>query len=156
MSRRGGASGSARLGAVFLLGSLVVSGCGPETASVSGKVRFRRQLLKSGTVIFLADNGEMSSSLLAPDGTYHVPRVAPGTVRVAVVSHPAVPPGLQRGQPFIPRSRSDRSTKIRDSRSPSILTICTPIPEKYSHPEESGLVFTVHSGNETLDFDLEP
>ncbi len=134
----------------LLVGVLAVSGCGSKTGTVTGTVRYRNQMLTTGTVSFYCEKGEIVSALIAKDGTYRLAKVPKGLTRVAVVSHPAVPYGLQVNQvpaAFAPPSAPTARVPLKPS---------TFIPERYNRPDSSGLVLTVQGGEQTLDFDLTP
>lgn len=130
--------------------ALLLAGCGSRTGSATGTVRCGSQVLTGGTVSFYCDNGEIVSSLISAEGTYHLPHVAPGAVRVAVVSHAHVPPGLQYAQAptaFVPPI----SPKGTAPDKPVTL-----IPERYNRPESSGVNFVVQPGEQILDLELLP
>jgi hypothetical protein len=145
------------LAGVCLLAVLTAAGCGAKTASVTGKVSFRNKALTTGTVSFYGNNGDIVSGLIAPDGTYRLHEVGPGPVRVVVVSHPAVPPGLQANRapagfaPSYPASRGEQRAALATMSKPS-----TPIPERYNRPDSSGLSFVVNPGEQTLNLELAP
>ena len=138
----------------WLAGLLVVvlaaSGCGSKTGTVTGTVRYRNHMLTTGTVSFYCEKGEIVSALISPEGTYHLPRVPKGPARVAVVSHPAVPPGLQANR--VPLAFARPATP----QATLPIKPYTLIPERYNRPDSSGLVLTVHPGEQTLDLDLAP
>jgi hypothetical protein len=135
---------------LLLLATLTAAGCGSRTGIVTGVVRFRHRALTTGTVSYYCENGEIVSSLISPEGTYRLPQVAPGSVRVAVVSHPAVPPGLQVNQApaaFAPPVSRTIATPAK---------LYTPIPAKYNRPDHAGLTFVIRPGEQTVDIELTP
>ena len=138
-----------RFAAVTLLTALAVSGCADRKADVTGTVRYRNQPVTNGSVSFYCANGEIRSSLLSTDGTYHLTQMLPGTVRVAVVSHPRVPPALHADRSPAALAPNSRKTAVPD-RPISV------IPERYSRPDSSGLNFVVNPGEQVLDIDLAP
>ena len=141
---------------VLLLTTVAAGGCGSSTATVTGTVRYRNQALPTGTVSFYCENGEIVSSLISANGTYHLPRVAPGPVRVAIISHSRVPEGLQVVQPpvaFAPVSPQGVRYSAVASAS---ARPATPIPDKYSRPDSSGLLFTLSPGEQNVDIELNP
>lgn len=143
MKRRG-------TGMLLLLTALSLAGCGHKTNGVTGTVRYGGRVLTMGTVSFYGANGEIVSSLISAEGTYRLARVGPGAVRVAVVSHPRVPPALQRDQApaaFAPALAAAKPAPERPY---------TPIPERYQRPDTSGLHFVVERGDQVLDLDLTP
>jgi hypothetical protein len=110
--------------------ALVLSGCGQDgesRATVQGTVRFRNQLLTSGTVVFVPNldrgtSNELAIGTIKPDGTYQLQSdlgqgVAPGWYRVTIVAG------------FGPES-----------------TMRVALPEKYRDPGRSGLEREVQAG----------
>ena len=74
----------------LFLGFALLS-CSPSVTEVSGTVRFKDQTLSSGSVTFVGQDGESSSSAIAEDGSYRIEKAPIGLVRIAVASHPRVP-----------------------------------------------------------------
>ena len=77
-----------------LVACLLLAGCKPATAVVTGKVRFQRQPLTSGSVLIFSQDKQIISGLILPDGTYRIANVPFGVARVTVRTHPLVPPGF--------------------------------------------------------------
>lgn len=147
---------SRRLAVLIVVLLLTASGCGSKTATVKGTVRYRNRTLPTGTVSFYCANGEIISALIGADGSYQVPRLAPGPARVAVISHSHVPQGLQVSQPPLVRAPAANPSGAGRVPSNAIPTqFATPIPEKYNRPDSSGLAFVLNVGEQTLDIDLE-
>lgn len=138
-----------RFAAVALLIALAASGCAARKADIKGTVRYRNQPVTNGSVSFYCANGEIRSSLLSTDGTYHLTQVAPGSARVAVVSHPPVPPALHTDR--VPDSLAPRPRQQTvPHKSISV------VPPRYSRPDSSGLDFMVNPGEQVLEIDLAP
>jgi hypothetical protein len=135
--------------AVALLSALAASGCAARKADVTGTVRYRNQPVTSGSVSFYCDNGEIRSSLLSADGTYHLTQMAPGSARVVVVSHPRVPPALHIDHAPAALAPHPRQKTV-PNRPISV------VPQRYSQPDSSGLNFIINSGEQVLDIDLVP
>ena len=123
---------------------LPLLGCGPSVTEVSGTVTFKDRRLTSGSVIFVGQDGESSSSAIAEDGSYRIENAPLGPVRIAVASHPRVPPGLMNSPGKAPASRED----AKDST--------VKIPQRYDDHETSGLAYTVERGSHTFNIDLKP
>jgi hypothetical protein len=144
-ARRGGCAACAALL------TLAVSGCESDRGSVSGKVTYRRQPLGGGTVLFYGPDQSVTASLIAADGTYRAPNLPLGHFRVAVVPHPPIPPGLSRANREAPPA----------ARAPAVYTVSGPevravrIPERYRHPERSGLSLQVDRAEQTYDIELQ-
>lgn len=135
-----------------LLVPLATSGCG-GSGNVTGTVSYNGKLLRGGNVTFVSAAGNRSvSASIQDDGTYTLTHVPAGPVTVCVetesqkqaagaVRHYKAPPGQQApiGLEDTPESKH-----------------YTPIPEKFSKPEESGQSYTVKSGSQTYDIKLPP
>src|SRR3954471_13247665 len=66
--------------------ALLLAGCAPPRADVTGTVTFKGQAVTSGTVTLYSDAGPRSG-IIGPDGRYTVRRVAPGPhLKVTVAS----------------------------------------------------------------------
>jgi hypothetical protein len=126
---------------------VALAGCGPSPSNVSGKVTYRGQALASATVNFFGDNGEVKSTLTDTHGEYSMTNVPVGGYKVAVLSHPAIPPGLKKTQP--PGSPYSNQYAWKGKKS-------VPIPLSYGDPEKSGLAVMLIGGNQTFDIDLGP
>src|SRR5262245_12661212 len=109
-----------------LLLAVVASGCGGGAGEITGVVRLGGRPLTSGSVTFIDARGETFGDAIAPDGSYRVTGLAPGTARIGVRSHPRVPPGLS-GQ----READDGSPRS---------------PARYEQPARSGLTWDVRPG----------
>jgi hypothetical protein len=145
MNKPCSSKGSLGLVTNFLLFlTLPLMGCGPDVTEVSGKVTFKDRPLSSGSVIFVRQDGESSSSAIAPDGSYLIENAPIGPVKIAVASHPLVPPGLMKS----PGQAVDRRGDPKDGT--------VKIPKKYEDHETSGLAYTVERGSHTFNIDLKP
>ncbi len=67
-----------------LLSTLI--GCGPSRGDLAGKVTYKGEILKYGTVLVQGGNGEPKQSPISTDGTYNIKGVVAGTVKIAVSS----------------------------------------------------------------------
>jgi hypothetical protein len=61
-----------------------LSGGGPVTGSVTGRVLFRGQPLPGGRIFFVTEDGRLLSAELGEDGTYTLADLPPGTLRVGL------------------------------------------------------------------------
>lgn len=135
---------------------LVGSGCGPSTGTVTGKVTFNGQPVNLGTVTIHNENGQVASSLLNEAGEFRITNIKPGLVRITVVTHPSVPPGLQLvEQPPPPASAVYQPSGTKGGVFTSKRRYLW-IPERYTHPDHSGLTLTVESGEQSKDLVLTP
>jgi hypothetical protein len=114
---------------------LTFAGCARPggVAEVAGTVTFAGRPLTSGTVTFVGADGRQAATAIAPDGHYRLTRAPVGPVRIGVVHHPRVPPGMAR-QPEKP----------------------SPVPARYGRPKDSGLRLEVQPGKQTFDIELVP
>ena len=118
----------------------VLSGCGSQTALVSGTVSVNGQSPGPGTVIFLPVAGDVPSAVgqFGADGRYQLSTsrpddgAAPGPYRVIV------------------QARADADSPYGDE---SVVEEHA-IPLRYADPEMSGLTAEVQVGTNTIDFDL--
>jgi hypothetical protein len=124
------------LGSLGLLVTFVVANSGPRVGHVTGKVFYRDMPLPSGTVTFVARDGSTAYAVIAQDQTYTITDAPVGPVRIAVQSHPRVPPGL-----------AHRPGEAPDWDHPNLSAV--PLPARYSKPEASGLTYTVEKGRQT-------
>ena len=128
---------------VFLLA--VVAGCrpaGPATGEVTGTVTHKGKPLPFGSIVFVGPD-ERSAAGTIKDGSYKIRNAPVGPVKIAVASHPRVPPALQKklpGQPLPPLDGPD---------DPYLR-----IPPHYKDPEQSGLTCTIKEGQQTFDIPL--
>jgi hypothetical protein len=133
-----------------LVACLLLAGCKPATAVVTGKVRFQRQPLTSGSVLIFSQDKQIISGLILPDGTYRIANVPFGVARVTVRTHPLVPPGFNHPQRLPPSKNAPVATSANgDARYVAI-------PERFNLPEESGLVVNVGREDQEFDINLTP
>jgi hypothetical protein len=95
-------------------------------------------------VTLIGVDGLPRSSVISADGTYAVADVPAGPAKVAVFSHPRVPPGLLQ-------EPGRRRPSGNDAANPHV-----PIPKRYEDPELSHLTCAVRRGGQTFDIDLGP
>jgi hypothetical protein len=140
-------------------GALVVTvlafaaGCGSRTA-VTGKVTFRGAPVSGGSVTLVASDGTAYAGTIQTDGTYSIPDVPTGSVRIGVVG-PGRTGAVSRAGPS---GRADAGAigrgKAPDGPPQETKAPAGPaIPDTYLDPRTSGLTGTVKSG-EPLNIDL--
>jgi hypothetical protein len=119
-----------------------LSGCGPSTATVTGKVSYKGATLGAGEIHFVAGNGESRSGLVNPDGSYEIKFAPMGEVKVAVISYiddrPRTGPGVL-----------EKSVPAAKALNPK-----SALPEKYSNAETSGLTYVIRAGTQNIDIAL--
>ena len=125
------ASNVRRVVAGLLLGTL--AGCGSGTLPVSGKVTIKGGASAEGSSVAFSDSEKQigDTGKVKADGTYTLDKgVPPGKYKVTI--HPPSAKDSSQAQP------------------PS------PFHAKYQNPTTSGLDREVKSGDEKIDFELDP
>lgn len=116
-----------RLTILLVAAFTLLAGCaGPATkkmVNVTGTVKYKGQLLKTGVIKFLAPNGDFATAAIAPDGKFIMTEVVPGEQKVAYVGGP-----MNVGS-------SDGSAGLKDKP--------VAVPEKFGDPQTSGISVTV-------------
>lgn len=138
-----------------LFGALLLAisvGCGRATTEVTGRVTFQGKALTGGTVTFFCCDKQIAYGLINPAGTYHLKDVPMGPAVVTVRTHPKIPPGYAVRQK-LPPSKDAPQPKIVSAAG---ISDFVPVPERYYHPEESGLSFTVSSSRTVFNIELNP
>jgi hypothetical protein len=131
------------LWSVGLLGAIVaLGGCGSQ-AVVTGKITYKKEPLTTGEVSFIASDGKSRSGLISPDGTYKIVDAPLGSVVIVVVAK-QLAGKVEKGDPLSAKPKGGRAAQMKSA-----------IPEKYNDPKTSGLTYTVTSGRQTRDIDLE-
>lgn len=133
-----------------LLAIVAIAGCKARQAEVTGSVRYRNKPLTSGSVSFYCANGEIRSSIISEDGTYHLAKMAPGSVRVTVASHPRVPQSLRAS--WGPTRVGPSGAREPEAPEKPLVQV----PKRYNQPESSELAFEVQPGEQKLDLELRP
>ena len=144
--------------AAFLI-LMTGAGCGENTATVTGRVTYDGQPVTSGSVVFYGDDGRVDSGLLDANGKYIVTRAPIGPVKVAVMASKEVKTSGGKGAtpagPPLGKGKMKKASGVDAKPEPETVLKST-IPERYSDPQKSGLVYTVGSGKQVIDIDLKP
>lgn len=148
---------------------LSAAGCGSR-GTVSGKVLYKGKPLPGGGVIFIHDRGAFSSPI-QEDGSYRIDKVPVGPVKITLTGPAgannrvmgAMPRGVQAEKAkknMVPVASEEKGPKAlmaemigpkaSQGKKPGVI-----IPRKYGNPEESGLTYTVGSGSQTYNIELE-
>jgi hypothetical protein len=140
---------------------LLAAGCASK-GTISGKVTYKDQPVKGGTLSFVTQDGHAYDGNIEKDGTYRVDKVPPGPVRISVVANtpPPVSGGGRGGPPggggpppgVLPpgvpnpydRGNPEDYTKM-DQRDVA----------KYKDPDKSGLTYDVTAGGQEHDIPLQ-
>jgi hypothetical protein len=122
-----------------------------ERARVTGKVTFQGKPLPGGRVNFLAVNGAYATSgIIDENGNYEIDAPV-GEVKIAVDNSMVEGGGRRKGPPFnLPRSKQPPG---HEEEQP-IKGKYVDIPSRYRNTEDSGLIYTVKSGQQTHDIEL--
>ena len=138
-----------RSGAVLLPLLLAIAGGCSKTATVTGKVTYQGRPVTYGSVIFLNADKTARSSVIAPDGSYRIEGVLPGTVKIAVISRDPA-----KGRSVV-RGRKSPPTDKTAGASPSVpATGWFPLPARFESPASSGLSCNVDSGPSGHDVEM--
>jgi hypothetical protein len=139
---------------------LVAAGCGSSSGRVSGKLTYKNNPLRGGTVTFqgVGQNGWAKTSSIAEDGSYSIDDVPKGPAQISVETQTVkpnrvgqamaaqmtkgqnVPPEVLKSSPFGQAMQAEQYVAI---------------PPKYSKPETSGLNYEVKGGKQQHDINLE-
>jgi hypothetical protein len=134
--------------------ALAIAGCGGGKGHVSGQVKFKGELLPNGRVTFVCQAGtkEVFSSEIF-NGAYTISGVPAGLVTVTVETFPPAP-------------ATTLPTKIPGGIPPNIKGMPPPgspppapgkyvaLPPRYGNVKESGLCYTVTTGQQQHDINL--
>jgi hypothetical protein len=131
-------------------GSLFAAGCGADTTTLSGTVTFNGRPVTGGSVSLYCADKQIVRGIIDADGRYSIPNVPFGTAVITVQSHTFVPAGMQLQQKLPESVNSPAPPALAGETAKK----ATPIPPRYSHPEESGLTVDVRSHPATHDIQL--
>jgi hypothetical protein len=132
---------------------LLAAGCGSE-GSVSGKVSYKGQPVKAGSIHFFPEKGQGGnfSSIIQPDGSYSVSKLPRGQAKITVdVSSGGGPPPAvfkQRGGAQIAAAMKKQGMDGKGGDT------SLKVPPKFSDPEKSGLTIDVKGGSQTHNVDM--
>jgi hypothetical protein len=152
--------------AVVLCG---VVGCG-SSGTISGQVKYKGELLRGGSVMFTNTEGRGSrTARIMPDGTFKIEDFPTGPAKITVETQ-----SVQMGSTGMPRAVKELSKKeVKDlnvdkSKEDEFRAKIAQmyggldksakvplVPAKYNDPEKSGVTYTVTSGQQTKDIDLD-
>jgi hypothetical protein len=139
-----------RTASLVALGLLVLGSGGCKSkGTVSGKVAHKGKPVIWGTVTIIGSDKIQYAGQITPEGTYTVPDVPGGPVKIAVSS--PNPDGTSRGGPA-----AQRGGDLAGAEPPPPVIKSGgwfPIPDKYSNPETSGLTGTVNADT-VINLDL--
>lgn len=137
-------------GAFAFAWALAAGGCAPGKGVASGKVTHKGKPVTSGSVTLIASDDLPYAAPINPDGSYSIPGVPNGVVKIGVNS--PNPAGVGRGG----RGGSAAFSEAREGQSspaPTPASGWVELPEKYADPLKSGLSGAVN-GEAPLNIDL--
>ncbi|MHB1423738.1 MAG: hypothetical protein ACYC3I_11195 [Gemmataceae bacterium] len=123
--------------------ALVMAGCGPSRATVSGKVTMHGKPVTSGIVLFVSADNQIATGKLDDEGRYVAPRVPMGSVKVAVQT-------LRPEQVQAAVANRSKDAPPLSSRATNLLFV----PKKYTDPETSELTCDVKQRQQEYNIDL--
>jgi hypothetical protein len=136
-----------------LLAIPLVSGCGSNTATVTGTVTYKGKPVPGGSVVLYCADQQIVRGLIGIDGRYTIPNVPCGQATVTVHSPSRLPEGLRIQQKLPPVQNGPRPPILDATENPGRGG---GIPARYAIPDESGLVVVVTGRLLVFDIDLQP
>jgi hypothetical protein len=124
------------------LGLLVVSGCGSNKATLSGKVTYNGKTLGTGTVTFFGGkDGKqlLASTTIDNEGAYSV-KLPPGSTTITVETVEPEKSAME-GMPK-PKDMLENTNPGGGAKPGRFVAI----PAKYKDPNQSGIKYDVKSG----------
>jgi len=135
-------------GWLSLVVSLLLStltGCGRSFYKVSGEVTYKGKAVPKGTISFLPkEKGVRPVASAIENGKYTIPQAPAGEMTVTI-STPPPPPEPEKGKKPPPRFKPKEKPK-EDMN----------VPAKYGDRKTTPLTYTVTSGEQTKNFELQP
>ena len=142
---------------LVLLAPLGLSGCGPGTATVSGKVTIDGKVVKAGNLTFIpsAAGKQSRGTTINEDGTYKIEHVPVGTVTICVETESLNPAGKIMAPRYKPPAgqQAPEGFGSGDSAADAAKRYVA-IPKKYAEADKSGLTYEVKSGTQEYDIEL--
>lgn len=152
---------------LFALLGLAI-GCGKKEGTVSGKVYYKGQVLKAGTVRFFPEGkGGGVGADIKEDGSYSISKVPPGPAKISIETANPDPPMPMMGGPggrgggmamegMKKQKEKMQSEKKGEGPTPASRSVeKVKLPEKYSDPEQSGLKVEVTGGKQNHDVKID-
>ena len=139
-----------RLFLAYCLMFLVLAGCksGNEGGEATGKVTIDGEPVTAGEVVFVSEDGILSSSgFIKGDGTYTVKEPPLGLVKIAIQTESFKTVDSSNGPP--------KPHPVMKMPDPQVMgSVYKEIPAKYGKVETSGLTVTIKRGQLTHDLKL--
>jgi hypothetical protein len=145
-----------RLVPLCAAGLLALAGCGGDKGTLSGKVTYQGKPVVLGYVSVIASDNVQYAGPINSDGSYSIPNVPGGPVKIAVSSPN---PGAKPGSP----AAAGEGRKVKGGTGDLPGEEAGPpgaapagwvaLPEKYADPQTSGLANSVR-GDTVINLDL--
>jgi hypothetical protein len=131
--------------------SLGLAGCGASKGTVSGKVYYKDDPLKGGTVMFIRPDKQSYLAEIREDGSYAIEKLPPGEVSIVVETASLKPPN-----PYVLKNKpsADAGEGYKPTDFAARAKRFVPIPERYFDPDKSGLKYAVKGGKQVYDIKL--
>ena len=134
---------------VLFTSLIVISGCGgtsagPKVGSMTGQITYKGAPLNTGTVQVHGEDGRGGSGPITADGSYIVGDAPLGNVTITVHVTASGMTGMK------PAARPPGTPAMPGESDKPPVTI----PVKFSDKAKSGLTFTIKSGTQTNNIDL--
>jgi hypothetical protein len=148
-----------------------------KRGSVTGKVTYKGQVVKAGSVLFIYDEGGQYPAGINADGTFQFMDVPTGNVKVVVNTEPFNPEqrpvaytqkqqqiargygkGLQEYDKAMGRGTDKAGEAVgaplSKQKKEELAKVYVKIPRKYASEKDTPLTYTVEPGRQTKDIDL--
>jgi hypothetical protein len=131
-----------------------IAGCA-KSGTVAGKASVDGQPVNGGSVSFLGADVELgtrnsSTGNIQADGSYEVRDVPVGPTKVCII--PPITTGV--GPAVRPRDRERGLPPNGKAAAPTPTAAPVPIPPKYTKYDTSGLILTVHGGQNPFNIEM--
>jgi hypothetical protein len=163
----------------FVAAASTLSGCGRPTGSITGKLTFKGNPVKGGTVSFQSTESadRKYGGYINEDGTYTVPLITAGSYKIIVETNSIKPKERKTGYggksaaakapdntPVNKELSPEIKEKVHEGYHPSnpaearanqVAARYIEIPASYSKAETTKLTYTATGGSQTHDIDLD-
>lgn len=124
----------------------IVAGCGAGKGDISGKVKYKGEVLPGGSVQFMTPGGAFTSEI-ASDGSYSISGAATGPAKISITYQD--PRYVEYMNALVISARDP--SKPKPKGNPDDFN---KVPTKYTDPNTSGLTYEVKSGSQSYDIEL--
>jgi hypothetical protein len=143
-----------------LVVSFVAMGCGPSTTTVSGTVTYQNKLVKGGSVTFVALDKDKPAATgpIKEDGTYSIPRVPVGEVKVCVDTKAMDPSKVAKVPKYAPPPGAVAPEGLTGGGidKEEMTRRFVRIPDRYADPSTTDLQTTISGLGAKYDIQLKP